>query len=133
VPASRADHVLPVIVAVDDELTAGIIEASLKDAGYPVLRALHGLHAVKIVNKNRARVIVVDLNTSRRRGLEIIRSLQTHASRSWMNVLALTVEGRGAAEDEARGAGADDFLMRPFNPLELVRRVDRLYSRVPSP
>lgn len=127
---SRSEQAFPVVVAVDDDLTAGIIEAALEAAGYTVLRALNGAHAHKIVNKNRARVVILDLNTSRRTGLELIRLLQSHASRGSMRVLALTVQRRGDAEEEAREAGADDFLLRPFNPGELVARVSQLYEPV---
>lgn len=130
VPAPPSAQRSPVIVALDDELTAGIIEGSLRAAGYPVLRALHGAHALKIVNKNKARVVILDLNMSRRTGLEVIRFLQSHVSRDFLRVLALTVQNRKNAEDDAREAGADDFLMRPFDPGELVRKVDRLYSRL---
>ena len=127
---ARSDRAFPVVVAVDDDLTAGIIEGSLGAAGYTVLRALNGAHAQKIVNKNKAKVIVIDLNTSRRTGLELIRLLQAHEARQFMRVLALTVQQRGDAEEEAREAGADDFLLRPFNPRELVERVNRLYEPV---
>ena len=130
VAASPSYQRSPVIVAVDDELTAVIIEASLQGAGYPVLRALHGAHALKIVNKNKARVVIVDLNTSRRTGLEVIRYLQSHVSRDFLRVMALTVQNRSDAEEDAREAGADDFLMRPFDPNDLVRKVDRLFSRL---
>ena len=124
-----AVRAFPVILAVDNELTAGIIEATLGQAGYKVLRALHGAHALKVVQKNRARVVILDLNTSRRTGLEVIRYLQSHSARDSMGVLVLTVQNRKDAEDDAREAGADDFLMRPFNPGELVQRVGQLYSR----
>lgn len=124
-----AVRAFPVILAVDNELTAGIIEATLGQAGYKVLRALHGAHALKAVQKNRAKVVILDLNTSRRTGLEVIRYLQGHAARDSMGVLVLTVQNRKDAEDDAREAGADDFLMRPFNPGELVQRVGQLYSR----
>lgn len=127
---ARSNRAFPVVVAVDDQFTAAIIEASLDAAGYTVLRALNGAHALKIVQKNRAKVVVIDLNTSRRTGLELIRLLQGHESREFMRVLALTVQKRGEAEEEARGAGADDFLLRPFNPRELVERVNRLYEPV---
>jgi DNA-binding response OmpR family regulator len=120
----------PVIVAVDDELTAGIVEATLRASGYPVLRALHGAHALKIVNKNKARVVIVDLNTSRRTGLEVIRFLQGHGSRDFLRVMAISVQNRSEAEEDAREAGADDFLLRPFDPGDLVRKVDRLFSRL---
>ena len=125
----KSDHTFPIILAVDNELTAGIIEATLRQAGYTVLRALHGAHALKVVKKNKARVVILDLNTSRRTGLEVIRYLQSHEARDSMGVLVLTVQNRKDAEDDAREAGADDFLMRPFNPGELVQRVSQLYSR----
>jgi DNA-binding response OmpR family regulator len=130
VTRARSDQAFPVVVAVDDDLTAGIIEGSLGAAGYTVLRALNGAHALKVVNKNKARVVILDLNTSRRAGLELIRLLQSHDSREFMRVLALTVQRRRGAEEEAREAGADDFLLRPFNPGELLQKVERLYAPV---
>jgi DNA-binding response OmpR family regulator len=129
VSESQPKPPVPVVVAVDDELTAGIIEAALASAGHRVLRARHGAHALKILDRTEARVVILDLNTARRAGLEVLRNLQGHQARGAMRVLALTVQSRGDAEDEARRAGADDFLMRPFNPTELVSRVELLYRR----
>lgn len=127
---SRPESRLPVVIAIDDDLTGGIVEASLTSAGYAVIRAQHGAHVLKVLKKNKARVVVLDLNTARRNGLEVLRLLQSHQARGDMRVLALTIQSRAVAEDEARAAGADDFLMRPFNPGELVQRVGQLYARV---
>lgn len=119
-----------VVVAVDDELAAGITESALRDAGYRVIHARHGAEVLKLVASDEARVVVVDFNTSRRGGLEVIRLLQRRPRPAQLRILALTVQGRGLAEHDARHAGADDFLMRPFNPGDLVDKVDRLFSRV---
>ena len=119
-----------VVVAVDDELAAGIIESSLCDAGHRVIRARHGAEVLQLVAADDAHIVVVDFNTARRSGLEVIRLLQRHRRRAQLRILALTVQGRGLAEHDARDAGADDFLMRPFNPGDLVVKIDRLFSRV---
>ena len=123
----RQGGISPVIVAVDDELAAGIVESLLNSAGYPVVRAERAGQVVTLATRHQARVVVLDLNSSHRTGLEVIRLLRSGEGRD-LRVLALTVQTRAGLEDEARAAGADDFLTRPFHPGDLIKSVARLYS-----
>jgi len=125
---SGNESVDPIIVAVDDALAAGIVESFLESAGYPVVRAEHAGQLLTLAARHQAQVAVLDLNSSHRTGLEVIRRLRSGEGRG-LRVLALTVQTRAGLEAEARLAGADAFLTRPFDPADLIESVARL-SRV---
>lgn len=122
----------PIIVAIDDDLAAGIVESFLKSAGYPVVRAEHAGQLLSLATRHQARVAVLDLNSSHRTGLEVIRRLRSGEGKG-LSVLALTVQTRAGLEDEARLAGADAFLTRPFDPADLIENVTRLSRAAEAP
>lgn len=124
--AGKAD-VSPIIVAVDDDLVAGIVESFLTSAGFTVVRAEHAGRVLALATRHQARVVVLDLNSSHRTGLEVIRVLRGGEGRG-LKILALTVQTRVGLEDEARAAGADGFLTRPFHPVQLIESVTHLYD-----
>lgn len=125
---SRPELFSPVVVAVHDDLTAGLIEGTLRPEGYRVIRARHGAHVAQIVLQHQARVVVLDLHTTRRTGIEVIRLLLRQDAMQFVRVLALSVQSSAGAEEEARAAGAHDFVSRPFHPGDLAKRVSQLYS-----
>jgi DNA-binding response OmpR family regulator len=128
---SREDGVSPIVVMIDDDLAAGIVESFLKAAGYPVVRAEHASQVVTLAARHHARVVVLDLNSSHRTGPEVIRLLRGGEGKG-LKVLALSVQTRAGIEDEARAAGAEAFLTRPFHPGNLIATVARLYYRAPA-
>lgn len=127
----REDGVSPIVVMVDDDLAAGIVESFLKAAGYPVVRAEHAGQVLTLAARHHARVVVLDLNSSHRTGLEVMRLLRSGEG-TGLRVLALTVQTRAGIEDEARAAGADAFLTRPFHAGNLIATVARLFYRAPA-
>jgi DNA-binding response OmpR family regulator len=122
----------PIVVAIDDDLAAGIVESLLKSAGYPVVRAERAGQLLTLATRHRAQVAILDLNSSHRTGLEVLRRLRSGEGRG-LRVLALTVQTRAGLEDEARLAGADAFLTRPFDPADLIESVARLSRGAEEP
>ncbi|HEY6552683.1 MAG TPA: response regulator [Vicinamibacteria bacterium] len=122
---SRAPGAAPIVVAVDDDLANGIVESLLKSAGYPVVRAKRADQILLLAAGHQSRVVVIDLNTSERAGLDVIRFLRGAEGRDF-RILALTVQTRASMKDEALAAGADAFLSRPFFPGDLIKSVARL-------
>ena len=122
----------PIVVAIDDDLVAGIVESLLKSAGYAVVRAEQAGQILTLAARHQAQVAVLDLNSSHRTGLEVIRRLRSGEGMG-MRVLALTVQTRAGLEAEARLAGADAFLTRPFDPADLIESVARLSRAAEAP
>jgi two-component system, OmpR family, phosphate regulon response regulator PhoB len=124
---SRGRSAAPILVAVDDDLATGIVESLLTSAGYPVVRAERAGQILLLATRHQARVVVLDLNTADRAGLEVIRILRRGEGKD-LGILALTVQTRAGMKDEALAAGADVFLTRPFYPGDLIKSVARLYG-----
>jgi len=117
----------PVVLVIEEDLIANLIEGSLKHGGYPVVRAAHGGSVFELVRTHKPRVVILDYHTTRRTPLEVMRLLAS-TDREDLRVLVVAEPISRNLERAAREAGAHDFLARPFLPGDLVRRVDRLYS-----
>jgi DNA-binding response OmpR family regulator len=125
---NRREREIPIVVAIGDELTARIVQASLRDAGYEVIRADHGAQVPGLVVLHQPKVVVLDEATRRRGGLELLRQLRNLDGNADRSILFMGMSTRLGLEEEAREAGAHDYLARPFVPDELLSKVHRLYA-----
>ena len=117
----------PLILAVDDE--AGIlrlIRLELTEQGYRVVVASDGEEAIRTFEQQRPDVVVLDIMLPDMSGLEVMRRLR---ERSNTPIILLTA--RDHDEDKVRGLelGADDYVVKPFNPQELTARVRAVMRR----
>lgn len=117
----------PLILAVDDE--AGIlrlIRLELSEQGFRVVVASDGDEAIRTFEQQRPDVVVLDIMLPDMSGLEVMRRLR---ERSNTPIILLTA--RDHDEDKVRGLelGADDYIVKPFNPQELTARVRAVMRR----
>jgi DNA-binding response OmpR family regulator len=121
------------VLVVDDEPTiAEVVSRYLKRAGYATETASDGARAVQAASALRPDLVVLDLTLPRIDGLEVMRRLRAE-DRSRPAVILLT--GRAAEADRIGGLrlGADDYVVKPFSPAELVARVDAVMRRAEVP
>jgi two-component system KDP operon response regulator KdpE len=117
----------PLILAVDDE--AGIlrlIKLELSSQGFRVIVANDGEEALRLAEQQRPDIVVLDIVMPEMSGLEVMRRLRERTS---IPVILLTAKDHD--EDKVRGLemGADDYLVKPFNPEELSARVRAVLRR----
>ncbi|MFF2480469.1 response regulator transcription factor [Paenibacillus sp. NPDC058071] len=115
------------ILIVDDEREiAELIEIYLKNEGYETVLAADGEQALERFSEQRIDLIVLDIMMPRMDGLEFCRRL-----RKEYEVPILMVSAKAEDMDKIMGlmTGADDYLVKPFNPLELTARVRSLLRR----
>lgn len=119
------------IVLVEDNLSlAKGIENALKDQGHAVDHLDDGLDADAFLSHQRADVAIVDVNLPRLSGVEIIR--RARARRDTIPMLILTARGKTSERVEGLDAGADDYLVKPFDMEELIARLRALARRRPE-
>jgi two-component system cell cycle response regulator len=122
-----------ILIAEDDSVTRRMLEATLSKMGWDVIPAPDGSAAWRILEtlkgKNAPELAVLDWMMPGMDGLEICRKLRATAGFEHMYVILLT--SRSEKEDlaEALAAGANDYIAKPFHPVELEARV-RLGERV---
>lgn len=111
----------PLILVVDDEQAiADLIEIHLLSEGYRVMKASSGEEAVRMVEAHQPDLVILDIMMPGMDGLAVCRAIRRDR-----NVPILMLSAKSEDVDKILGlkVGADDYLTKPFNPLELVARV----------
>jgi DNA-binding response OmpR family regulator len=118
-----------VVVAEDDLSMRTLLRETLEQAGWKVLDFPDGAAAWNELERGSAQLAVLDLNLPKLDGLQICRRIRSEPKLS-VAVLMLTV--RSSVDDQLNGygAGADDYLAKPFTPELLVARLKTLERRV---
>ncbi|SCH46349.1 MULTISPECIES: response regulator transcription factor [unclassified Romboutsia] len=115
------------ILVVDDEAEIrDLLEIYLSNEGYDVIKASNGEEAIEIVNNNDIKLIVLDVMMPKMDGIEACKRI-----REKMNIPILMLSAKSEDMDKIQGimTGADDYITKPFNPLELTVRVKALLRR----
>jgi DNA-binding response OmpR family regulator len=117
------------IVVVDDEPTiAEVVARYLERAGYDTLTAGDGVEALRLAGERRPDLVVLDLMLPSMNGLEVLRRLRA-AGGEPIPVILLTARGEESDRIVGLRRGADDYIVKPFSPAELVARVDAVLRR----
>ena len=120
---------MPKVLVVDDDIKLlKMLKRTLVFENLDVLTATNGREALKVVQQEVPDLLIVDWMMPEMDGLELIQHLRDANNR--MPILMLTA--RDAVENRVFGleSGADDYLVKPFAPAELVARVHALLRRV---
>jgi DNA-binding response OmpR family regulator len=122
------------ILVVDDEPTIGdVVSRYLERAGYTTRVAGDGDHAIALHGERAADLIVLDLMLPGVDGLEVMRRIRSDRSKR-PAIILLTAKGEESDRIVGLRLGADDYVVKPFSPAELVARVDAVLRRVdPEP
>ena len=116
-------------MVVDDEPTiAEVVARYLQRAGYEARTAADGPSAVVAAMSRRPDLVVLDIMLPGLDGLEVMRRLQEDAD-ARVPVILLTAKGEESDRLVGLRQGADDYVVKPFSPLELVARVDAVLRR----
>jgi two-component system response regulator ResD len=118
------------VLVVDDEPTIGeVVCRYLQRAGYQTHMALDGIEAVEEAAARGPDLVVLDLMLPGLDGLEAMRRIRALGGRRTAIIL---LTARGEESDRVIGLrlGADDYIVKPFSPAELVARVDAVLRRV---
>jgi two-component system, OmpR family, response regulator ResD len=121
------------ILIVDDEPTiAEVVARYLERAGYRTRIASDGASALRAAAEQRPDLVVLDLMLPGIDGLRVMRRLRDQDSEP-LGVILLTAKGEEADRVIGLRFGADDYVVKPFSPVELVARVDAVLRRVEKP
>ena len=122
-----------ILIVDDDASIRRLIATTLEDvSGYRMSEAADGEEAVERAREVRPSIVFLDIDMPRLNGIETCRRLKSEPVTADATVVMLTGDSDQEAELEARRAGADLFLTKPFSPLHLLRLVDRLGGRPPQ-
>jgi two-component system chemotaxis response regulator CheY len=115
------------LVIDDSRTTRMIIGNILREIGLKVLEARDGLEALDQVKRNPdVELLLVDWNMPGMNGIDFIRAIRSERAYDGVRILMVTSEAQGVQVTEALGAGANEYLMKPFSKEVLVAKLNLL-------
>jgi DNA-binding response OmpR family regulator len=117
---------MKILVIEDEASITKVIRLYLEQAGYTVLSAADGVAGLELHAREHPNLVILDLMLPALDGMEVCRRI-----RAWANTPILMLTARQGEDDRIAGleAGADDYLVKPFSPRELVSRVKAILRR----
>ena len=112
-----------ILVVDDDEDIARFVQVNLKLHGFEVAHARDGAEALEVIAERRPDLAVVDLMMPRVDGVELTRRLRADPMTAALPIIMLTAKGLTVDKVVGLTAGADDYLVKPFDTSELIARV----------
>lgn len=120
----------PRILLVDDDPDIlDVLEITLSDENYEILKAKDGEEALRVIKSKALDLVILDYNMPRMNGKQVCLEVKKDILLSHLPIIMLT--GRGDVNDKVGGidAGADDYLVKPFEPKELLARIRMIIRR----
>lgn len=117
---------MKIFIADDDPIVRRFLESLLTDAGYEVFTASDGEKALAGVREIKPDLVFLDLVMPYRDGFEVCRAIRNTPAVHRTPVIILSMKDREADALKAFEVGADDFIRKPFNPLELLARIRKI-------
>lgn len=120
----------PILIADDSATVRQIVQATLTQAGWPVLVGHNGREALSHAQAQQAALVITDWNMPEMGGLELLRALRALPSYASIPILVLTTETGEKDKEAARDAGASGWIGKPVDPRTLL---DVVSSLLPLP
>ena len=115
-----------VLVVDDDPVILKLLEVNFEMEGFNVLVARDGEEGIEVARTNQPDLVVSDIMMPKKSGLELVVALKSDATTSEIPIILLSAKAQNADVRTGLEAGADDYVTKPFEPLDLVDRVNRL-------
>jgi len=114
------------ILLVDDKQELRLLlSRRLEKVGYQVTQAIHGIHALKLLEMERFDLVLLDMNMPEMDGVATLTAIKSSESLHNVPVVMLTATSSRESVVKCLGLGAADYLIKPINPLELAQRMHR--------
>jgi len=118
-----------ILVVEDEKEIAAAIEIYLKNQNYNVFKASNGLEALKVFNKEDIHLVLMDIMMPEMDGIQTVMKIRENST---VPVIFLSAKSEDTDKILGLNIGADDYITKPFNPLELLARVNSCLRRYTS-
>ena len=118
-----------VLLVEDDPVILRLLEVNFELEGYGVLLAHDGAEGIELARSSSPDLIISDIMMPNVSGIELVQTLKADAATAGIPIILLSAKAQSADVRAGMEAGADDYVTKPFEPLELVEHVQALLSR----
>ena len=115
-----------VLIVDDSRVLRQMTATTMRHAGFEVLEAADGANAVTLAKTERADLVITDQNMPGMDGMQVVQALRSIDGYAGIPILILTTESSAELKQRGRSAGATGWLVKPFDPTQLVALANRL-------
>ena len=118
------------ILIVDDQPEVReLVEITLKSDNFQIFQAMNGENAINIARKEKPDLIIMDIMMPGKiDGIEATRILKNDPETKEILIIILTAKGQAGDVEKGYKAGADDYFIKPFSPLDLIKKIDEVFE-----
>jgi DNA-binding response OmpR family regulator len=118
-----------VLVVEDDPVILRLLEVNFEMEGFEVVVAHDGQEGIDLAKQVAPDIVVSDIMMPVKSGLELVQTLRADPATAHIPILLLTAKAQAADVQIGLEAGADDYITKPFEPVDLVERVTGLLQK----
>ena len=115
-----------VLLVDDDPVILKLLQVNFEMEGYTVMTAADGVEGLEKARSERPDIVLLDIMMPRMDGLQVTQALKGDESTKDIPIILLSAKAQASDIQAGRDMGADDYLTKPFDPLELLERVGDL-------
>ncbi|MEJ9150322.1 response regulator transcription factor [Bacillus smithii] len=117
-----------ILIVDDDPHIRKLLQVILAEEGFTILEAQDGKDALSLLDSEKVDLIILDIMMPNMDGWDLCENIRAYYSDS-LPILMLTAKGETAQKVKGFNLGADDYLVKPFHPAELIARIKALLKR----
>jgi DNA-binding response OmpR family regulator len=118
-----------ILIVDDEEKVRKLVEVTLSVGKLEILHAGSGNEALKIARQTKPDLILLDIMMpGKLDGFDVCRLLKKDPDTKYIYVIMLTAKGQQADKERGFAMGADDYFVKPFSPMELMDKIDKVLA-----
>ena len=121
-----------ILVAEDEPDIRELVSIALRFGGFDVEAAADGIEALALADAETFDLIILDVRMPRMTGFEACRELRLREETKRIPIIFLSAKGQESEVQAGLAAGADEYIIKPFTPLELAERVRTILENQPA-
>jgi DNA-binding response OmpR family regulator len=118
-----------VLVVDDDPVILKLLEVNFEMEGFQVVRAADGAEGLERAREVRPDIVVLDVMMPRMTGYEVAKALREDDGTAHIPIIFVTARAQSSDVERGMELGVEDYVTKPFDPLELIDRVNTLLAR----
>ena len=120
---------LTVLVIDDDPVILELLRVNFEIEGFDVICAADGQEGLERAQADHPDIVISDIMMPRRDGLQLLTDLKSHPDTEDLPVILLSAKAQKNEVQQGLDLGADDYITKPFDPLELIDRLNAVMTR----
>jgi DNA-binding response OmpR family regulator len=120
---------LTVLVIDDDPVILELLRVNFEIEGFDVVCASDGEEGLRLAQSEQPDIVISDIMMPRRDGLQLLNDLKAGPTTADLPVILLSAKAQKSEVQQGLDMGADDYITKPFDPLELIDRLNAVMTR----